>query len=118
MYKLSDKFVFNTLKNIKFGYLEITHFNGEKYFFGNSDESLKVEVKINAEDFTFNLIKNGSSGLAESYMKGEFETNNLSNLIELTAKNVSLIYKFSGILDFPAVNFVKSLFFALVLHLL
>ena len=110
MYKLSDKFVFNTLKNIKFGYLEITHFNGEKYFFGNSDESLKVEVKINSEDFTFNLIKNGSSGLAESYMKGEFETNNLSNLIELTAKNVSLIYKFSGILDFPAVNFVKSLF--------
>ena len=48
MYKLSDKFVFNTLKNIKFGYLEITHFNGEKYFFGNNDESLKVEVKINS----------------------------------------------------------------------
>ena len=73
--------------------------------------NLYSDTKINSEDFTFNLIKNGSSGLAESYMKGEFETNNLSNLIELTAKNVSLIYKFSGILDFPAVNFVKSLFF-------
>ena len=41
-------------------------------------------------------------------MRGEFETNNLSNLIELTARNIKVIYKFSGLLDFPIINFVKN----------
>ena len=46
--------------------------------------------------------------LAESYMKDDFETNNLSDLIELTAKNIKIIYKFSGILDFPVINYLKN----------
>ena len=41
--------------------------------------------------------------------RGEFETDNLSNLIELTARNIKLIYKFSGLLDFSLVNNIKSL---------
>ena len=41
-------------------------------------------------------------------MRGEFETDNLSNLIELTARNIKVIYKFSGLLDFPIINFVKN----------
>ena len=41
-------------------------------------------------------------------MQGYFETDNLSNLIEITAKNIKLIYKFSGILDFSAINFLKN----------
>ena len=45
----------------------------------------------------YNLIKNGSVGLGESYMKDFFITNNLSDLIELSAKNIKIIYKFSGI---------------------
>jgi Cyclopropane fatty acid synthase and related methyltransferases len=46
--------------------------------------------------------------LAEAYMRGDFETNNLSNLIELTAKNINIIYKFSGIFDLPLVNLIKN----------
>ena len=38
--------------------------------------------------------------------QGYFETENLSDLIELTAKNIKLIYKFSGILD--SVNLIRS----------
>ena len=41
-------------------------------------------------------------------MRGEFETDNLSNLIELTARNIEVIYKFSGLLDFPIINFLKN----------
>ncbi|MDC2997963.1 cyclopropane-fatty-acyl-phospholipid synthase family protein, partial [Candidatus Pelagibacter sp.] len=61
-------------------------------------------------NFTFNLIKGGSVGFAESYMRDEFETDNLSNLIEITARNIKIIYKFSGLLDFPMVNYVKNIF--------
>jgi cyclopropane-fatty-acyl-phospholipid synthase len=41
-------------------------------------------------------------------MKDFFITNNLSDLIELTAKNINIIYKFSGIFDLPFINFIKN----------
>ena len=108
--KVSDNFVFKFLKYIKHGRLKLTNFNGQVFYFGHDKEDLKAEIKINKPGFTISIIKNGSVGLAESYMKGEFETNNLSNLIELTAKNIDLVYKFSGILDFPTINYIKSIF--------
>jgi len=108
IYKISDSLVFKTLKNINFGYLEITTFEKKVLKFGNQNDSLKVKILIKHPSFTYNLIRYGSIGLAESYMKNYFETNNLSDLIELTAKNIKIIYKFSGILDFPAINYIKS----------
>ena len=43
-------------------------------------------------------------------MKNDFETDNLSNLIEVTARNIKQIHKFSGVLDFPFLNFIKNIF--------
>ncbi len=106
----SDNLVFSTLKFIKYGHLELTNFDGKKYNFGEKHKNLNVRLKINEPGFTFNVIRKGSIGLAESYMKGEFETNNLSDLIELTAKNINVIYKFSGLLDFPLINLLKNIF--------
>ena len=48
--------------------------------------------------------------MAEAYMNNEFETDNLSNLIELTAKNIEIVHKFSGILDLSFINYVKNIF--------
>ena len=67
---------------------------------------MHANISIKKPDFNYNLIR--GIGFAESYMKGEFETNNLSNLIELTARNIEVIHKFSGLLDFPIINFVKN----------
>ncbi len=106
--KISDSIVFNTLKKIKHGYLEISNFDGEILKFGNINEQLRAKIIIKHPSLNYNLIRNGSIGLAESYIQGYFETDNLSNLIEITAKNIKLIYKFSGILDFSAINFVKN----------
>ena len=106
--KISNNFVFKTLKHIKYGHLKLTNFNNDVFYFGDEKENLKAEIKINQPGFFLNVIKNGSIGLAESYMKGEFETNNLSNLIELTARNIDIIYKFSGILDLSAINYLKN----------
>ena len=110
LYKISDKIVFSTLENIKFGYLEIVNHNGEIFKFGNPNDQLKANLIIKNPNFTFNLIKGGSVGFAESYMKNEFETKNLSNLIEVTARNIKQIHKFSGLLDLPFVNFLKNIF--------
>jgi len=107
-YKISDAIVFNALKRIKHGYLEITKIDGEVLKFGNPDENLKVSLQIKDERLMYNLIKNGSVGLGESYMKNFFTTNNLSDLIELSAKNIKIIYKFSGVFDLSFINFIKN----------
>ena len=110
LYTLSDKIVFNILKDIEYGYLEILTYQGRLIKFGNKDKSLKAKIKIKKPNFTFNLIKGGSIGFAESYMRDEFDTDNLSNLIEITARNIKIIHKFSGLLDLPIVNFIKKIF--------
>ena len=106
----SDKIVFNILKKIEFGYLELINHNGECYKFGNPNEALKASIRIKNPNFTFNLIRGGSVGLAESYMKNDFESDDLSNLIEFTARNIKQIHKFSGLLDLPFINYVKNFF--------
>jgi len=109
LYEFTDKIVFNILKDIDSGYLELTNFDGEKIKFGNPEDSLKAKLIIKKPSFTLNLIKGGSIGFAESYMRDEFETDNLSNLIEITARNIKTIYKFSGLLDLPIINFFKNI---------
>ena len=74
LYKISDSIVFNSLKNINNGFLKVTKVNGEVLEFGNSSDHLKVSILIKDESFNYNLIKNGSIGLGECYMKGFFKT--------------------------------------------
>ena len=97
---LSDQFVFWNLKKITKGYLQLTDSEGKEYFFGDNKSSLKAQVRINNPDFSLKLLKNGSSGLGESYIKNDFETDDLSSLIELCARNIDVTYKFSGFFQF------------------
>ena len=107
---LSDKIVFNSLKLIKHGFLEIQNHDSKIYKFGNESEQLRAKIKINKPGLTLQIIKSGSVGLAEAYMRNEFETDNLTNLIEITAKNIKIVYKFSGIFDLSMINKLQSIF--------
>ena len=106
--KISDKLVFNFLSKIDYGYLEIKTFDGEILKFGNPEEPLSANIIIKKRNFNYNLIRGGSIGFAECYMRGEFETDDLSNLIELTARNIKIIHRFSGLLDVPVINYIKN----------
>ncbi len=110
LYSVADKIVFSILKRIDIGLLEITTFSGQVLQFGNPNYKLKASLKIKAPALNYNLIKGGSIGLAECYMRDEFETNNLSNLIELTARNINIVHKFAGVLDLKFLNFIKNRF--------
>ena len=50
-------------------------------------------------------MREGGSALGESYINNEFETNDLPALIELSARNINITYKFSGLLK---INFIKN----------
>ena len=103
---LCDQFVFLNLKKISYGYLKLIDARGMEHFFGNSQSSLKANVKINDPKFSFKLLRRGSSGLGESYINNEFETENLPSLIELCARNISITYRFSGFIQF---SFLKNI---------
>jgi len=108
--KISDSIVFNSLKNISYGNIKFVNYDGSVIFLGKKNSKKTATLKIKKPGLTFEIINKGSIGLAESYMRGDFETDNLTNLIEIAAKNINKVHKFSGALDFPIINFFKGLF--------
>ena len=110
---LADQLIFYNLKKIKKGYLKLIDSKGKEHFFGDSQSSLKANVKINHPGFSRKLLRKGSSGLGESYIKNEFETEDLPSLIELSARNIDITYKFSGFFEFSFLeNFLNKKIFS------
>jgi cyclopropane-fatty-acyl-phospholipid synthase len=109
--KFSEKIVLNKLKNIENGNLKLVNYDGKVFHFGNLESKLSADIKITNPNFYFNIISGGSSALGEAHMKKDFYTSNLTDLIELSAKNINLIYSFSGSLKIQKIkNFLKKLF--------
>jgi len=106
---ISDLFVFWNLKKISNGSLSLIDSKDKKYFFGDNKSLLRAKIKINNPSFCYKILREGSSGLGDSYIKGDFETDDLTSLIELTAKNINITYKFSGFFEFSLLsNFFKK----------
>ena len=110
LYQFADQFIFWNLKKISYGFLQLTDSKGTKYFFGNKASPLKAEIKINDPSFASKLLRKGSTGLGESYINNEFETNDLPSLIELSARNINITYKFSGLLNIPFAQSILNKF--------
>ncbi len=109
--KISEKFIINKLKLIKNGNLKLINYDGKVYHFGDLESSLSSDIKINNSKFYVNIILGGSSALGEAHINKDIYSSNLTNLIELTARNINLIYKFSGSLKLQTIkNFFKNLF--------
>jgi cyclopropane-fatty-acyl-phospholipid synthase len=105
--KISENFILNKLKSIKGGSLNLKNYNKEIKIFGESNGVVKADISVHNPKFYFNILKGGSAGLAECYVRDEFTTSDLTSLIELTARNISLTHRFSGILR---IKLLKKLF--------
>jgi len=105
LYYISDLFVFWKLKRISNGHLIVIDSKGKYHSFGDEKNYLKAKIKIIDPSFFFKILRKGSAGLGESYMSGQFETNDLTSLIELSARNIKITYKFSGFFEF---SFLKN----------
>ena len=110
MNKIADKIVFSLLSKIKYGRINLKNFDGKQYIIGDNSSDLEADLIIKKPGFFLEIINKGSIGLAESYMRDEIETNNLTNLIEILAKNIKTVHKFSGVFDLPILNYVKNFF--------
>ena len=109
--KIAEKFVITKLRSIQKGNLKLLNYDGKIYHFGDLENSLSTNIKVNNHKFYLNIMLGGSSALGESYMSEDFYSSNLTNLIELTAKNINLIYSFSGSLQLQRFkNILKRIF--------
>ncbi len=109
--KISERFVLNKLKKISQGNLKLINYDGKVFHFGDLESKLSSDIKINKPNFYLNVILGGSSALGEAHMKKDFYSSNLTNLIELTARNINTIYSFSGSFKLQKIkNFLKKIF--------
>ena len=109
--KISEKIILNKLKNIENGNLKLVNYDGKVFHFGNFESEISADIKINNPKLYFNIVIGGSSALGEAHMNKEFYTSNLTNLIELTARNINLIHSFSGSFKIQKIkNFLKRIF--------
>ena len=105
--KISENFILDKLKSIKGGSLNLKNHNQETKLFGEPNGTVKADIIVHNPKFYFNILKGGSTGLAECYVRDEFSTSDLTSLIELTARNIDLTHRFSGVLN---TRFLKNLF--------
>jgi len=111
LFKISEKFVLKKLKNITQGNLKLINYDGKVFHFGDLESKLSSDIKVNSPHFYFNVVMGGSSALGEAHMKKDFYSTNLTNLIELTARNIKLVHSFSGSLRIQKIKiFFKNIF--------
>ena len=109
--KISEKIILNKLKKIEYGSLKLINYDGQVFHFGDLESELTADIKINNSRFYFNIILGGSSALGEAHMSKDFYSSNLTNLIELTARNIKLVHSFSGSLRIQKIkNLIKNIF--------
>ena len=104
--KIAENFILNKLKSIKGGSLNLKNYNQEIKIYGEPNGIVKADISVHNPKFYLNILKGGSTGLAECYVRDHFTTSDLTSLIELTARNIDLTHRFSGILR---IKFFKNL---------
>ena len=109
--KLGHKY----LQKIKLGTLRVTYPNGSEVVYGNNEAPF-VKVRIYSSAFFRRLAFYGDIGFAESYIDGDFDTENLTELIKLSLLNSKHLgvksedYKANRFTNFmPNLNRIKHL---------
>ena len=108
---IAEKFVLKKLSLIQYGNLRLINYDGKVYHFGNLKDLLTADIQVHSRKFYFNVVVGGGSALGEAHMNNDITSTNLTNLIELLAKNVEIIYSFSGKIKAQTIkNICKRLF--------
>ena len=77
------RLAFNCAARLRRGTLEAVLPNGQRYLFGGAESGPAASMIIINLDFARQLISGGDLGLAEGYLRGEWETPDLTQLLYL-----------------------------------
>lgn len=87
--------VLKQLSNITDAYLTITT-SGQIYHFGDKQSDLSAEIVVLDEIFYQHVAFQGSVGAAESYIAGDWTTEDLTRLIQVFVRNRDLLDQMEG----------------------
>ncbi|AXX89938.1 cyclopropane-fatty-acyl-phospholipid synthase [Arcobacter suis] len=91
MQKLWNKFGDNFFSKIKIGTLEVIYKNGTIKLYGEKRIEEKITLEIHNNRFFTRVMLYGDIGFSESYIDKDFETSNLTKLIELALLNTKYL---------------------------
>ncbi|MFH0736412.1 MAG: cyclopropane-fatty-acyl-phospholipid synthase family protein [bacterium] len=82
------KIVLRLLNNMKKGQLNLTFPNGDVEQLGGNDKTITANIKINNTRFFKRIVLFGDIGFGESYVDGDWETDNITNVISWMILNI------------------------------
>lgn len=88
------KAVIQLLGRLQYGTILLHDFEGQ-YILGtdNDDETLRATITVHSPKFYRKVLFGGSIGAGEAYIEGLFEVDDLTRLIRIMARNMSLVDK-------------------------
>lgn len=84
--------LFHKLRNLTYGGL-ILHENGQRWQFGNMGSQDIHHLYVHSPQFYTNVVLGGSLGAAESYILGEWSTDDLTGVLRLFLQNVAVLQR-------------------------
>lgn len=101
---LSKKIICNLFKKIKHGTIHLNDSQGHHIFNDNPEVNPhKISINVRNPQAYKKIILDGTVGAGKSYIDGDWDTDNLQQLMELIIKNDSLFNKIDG----PITKFLK-----------
>ena len=91
MQKLWNKFGDNFFSKIKIGTLEVIYKDGNIKLYGEKNVAEKITLEIYNNRFFSRTLLYGDIGFCESFIDKDFETSNLTKLIELALLNAQYL---------------------------
>lgn len=110
-----EKIILRLLSKMELGSLFITLPNGQQLTLGNGGNSISANIHVKDEHFFKRCVLYGDIGFGEAYVEGEWETDNIQNVIKWFLLNIENAPSVSGSkTQSLLINFLK--FFNKIYH--
>jgi len=107
---LYERLVMSAMAGMDQGYLEITQPNGRVKTLGKPDADIQATIRITNPEFFRKCVLYGDIGFGEAYVEGDWQTDNLTDVIRWMILNVNSNPAMSGSSrSFKAVNLLHGL---------
>lgn len=88
---LAARTIERLLRQLSTGHLLLTFPNGVQRQFGNRDHSLHAEIRFHRWSAFQDILRHGDIGFAEGYIRGDWDSPNLGQLLDLAVKNRNIL---------------------------
>ena len=79
------------LQELSAGYLTLYFPNGERRVFGKPQDPLQAEIRFHRWSAFKDILRHGDIGFAEGYIRGDWDSPNLEQLLDLAVQNRNVL---------------------------